>query len=982
MRRGGQAPKSAAAGPRTLRPWPHQRDAIRAIRGVLARASRTKLVMACGSGKTLVEFAAAADYDKVLVLEPSLALIAQSLSTARDLGTVENRAVLCVCSDGSVVGSDDWRVSPEDLGIPVTTDLIETRRGLEASKRLLVFCTYQSAPLLMEALPTGFRFDFVVYDEAHRTAGARERLFSKALSDEGLPARKRLFATATPRHMSPSARGGLDANLVYSMDDEAVYGELAYQLTLPDAIERGVCSDYEVLVSCVSGREAKDAIRKGHELLLPQPEAPVDEVAMQLAIARACSDTGARRVISFHRTIEDAQDFAEDRAGVFEDAGITAFHINGGMPAATRAELLAAFVNCETPALLTNARCLTEGVDVPSIDMVSFCFRKQSQVDIVQAVGRALRAHPGKKTGYILLPVFLDAIESDTQDIELDEVVSRSDFSVTWDVLHNVLESDASLVSRMQIARREIGYKGDTPARRVPKLRVLAAETLLKRLENDITIRAVRRLAPRWDEVYGALTRYYERHGTINDIPKSHVENGFRLQGWLNSQRHLRSNGRLSQERIDLLSKLGLFWRANDERFGLFIDDLKAFHEEHGHFHVPCDAKHAKLRQAIKHWRCRARSGQLSAERMAVLDAVGLPMSAEDEVFGRYLIVLRGHIAEHGSARAPRGTALNQYLAKLRKFYRDGVLPARWKAALDEIGYDVAQAVKPGRIPVSVGRLDADQTRWDERVIELKAYLKGGGTWSHIADGHSSVPSTVAGFVLRQRILRTKGLLSAERVAELESLGIRWTRDQHRWDRKLEELRVYREARGHQRVSAGEKSAHGLAQWIHFQRVNRERGRLTDDQIAALDRIGFAWSKDDERWEYFARLLAEQPSQRPEALVRYLNELKRHFIAGNLPEARRQRLVQLGVGWAAGDPRRAEMLRRLEILARKVGTKSLSANLALDLELKRWVGEQRRRLASGSSDYMQLTALEARVLSPAGSTAAKGSEAGRRRVGS
>jgi hypothetical protein len=173
-------------------------------------------------------------------------------------------------------------------------------------------------------------------------------------------------------------------------------------------------------------------------------------------------------------------------------------------------------------------------------------------------------------------------------------------------------------------------------------------------------------------------------------------------------------------------------------------------------------------------------------------------------------------------------------------------------------------------------------------------------------------------------------------------------------------LRAYREKTGHQRLSPGD-AKRGLAKWINVQRAAKQEGVLAADRVALLDQVRFAWTRDDERWEYFAlklRKSVEEGGERSEAVARYLSELKRHFMAGRLPEDRRQTLSQLGVGWAAGDSKRAMMVKRLELLARKVGARSLRANLSLDPELKRWVAEQRKLMAAGGLDHVTLSALE------------------------
>jgi superfamily II DNA or RNA helicase len=948
-----------------MTPRPHQLEALSAIARVLEKTPRATVVMACGSGKTLVEHLSASKFARVLILEPSLALIAQSLEAARMLGTTDGRTVVCVCSDKSVAGSDEWRVSEDDLGVPVTTDLVETRRALEGANQLLAFCTYQSVPLLADALPSGFKFDVVVYDEAHRTAGARDRLFSKALDEHALPAKKRLFATATPRHTAPSSRPGeVDPSLVYSMDDPAIYGEVAYQLTLPEAIDRGVCADYEVLVSVCTGREARDAVRKGHELLLPQPEAPVDEVAVQLSIARACEETGARRVISFHRTIEEAREFAEDRTGILEGAGLTAFHINGDMTAAVRREIIEAFVHCEGAALLSNARCLTEGVDVPSVDMICFAFRKQSQFEIVQAVGRALRVYPGKKKGYILLPVFIDADVATEAGDSLGEIVARSDFAVTWDVLHNILEADASLAERMRIARTQLGYGNVSAVRRIPRLRVLAADTLLERLESSIAIRAVRRLTPRWDESYGAAKRYSEQHGGLRSVPKDAMENGIRIASWLHHQRVMRKAGKLSQERIDRLNSIGMMWRVFDEAFAQFVDDIGAFRSTHGHFNVPNEGPHLPLRRALNAWRTRANTGQLSLERMRQLTELGVPMSAREEVFQKYVLEVKRHVEQHGGAPIPRGGPLKNYIIRLRQDAKAGKVPPEWIAALSDVGFDLSQRWKPGSANVALDIDDVQSDRWEHRLTELKAYVDAGGSLELLLQTTGGDLAELARWTRRQRRLHRRGRLPTDRFGKLDALGLSWTKEQEQWQKRFEQLRAYREQHRHQRL-ATKDGTHGLMKWIDLQRVARESGRLYEDRVALLNQIGFAWSREDERWEYFLMLLkevADSGTERPDSLTRYLSELKRHFLAGNLSETRRETLSELGVAWAAGDARRAQMLKRLELLARKVGANSLRANLALDPELKRWVTDQRRQLKAGAVDPGTLSMLEARAL--------------------
>lgn len=201
----------------------HQEQAIRRIVSVLDAHDRTQYIAACGSGKTLVGLhgAKALNPREVVVFLPSLALVRQTLIEWTEERLFEGHAILCVCSDSGVTaGLDATVVTEDDLGMPVTTDALSIRRFLSKNRRQpkLVFCTYQSAKLLAEGLPRKFKFDFGVFDEAHKTAGAEGKKFALALKDAHIPIHKRLFLTATPRHCRIRKANEDEPVPVYSMD--------------------------------------------------------------------------------------------------------------------------------------------------------------------------------------------------------------------------------------------------------------------------------------------------------------------------------------------------------------------------------------------------------------------------------------------------------------------------------------------------------------------------------------------------------------------------------------------------------------------------------------------------------------------------------------------------------------------------------------------------------------------------------------------
>jgi superfamily II DNA or RNA helicase len=422
-----------SARPEPRLPRAHQQDALTAAkRHYLGEdASRGRLIMPCGTGKSLTAFfiAEALDAREILVAVPSLALIKQSLSdwTREYLARGEIPEWLCVCSDESVgaLESDSFVAETYDLGIPAYTAPEKIRAFLSkpAMGRRITFTTYQSSGRLAEAArEAGVTFDLTILDEAHRTVGPSSKSFATLLRDDAVSVKRRLFMTATERVLS----GKNDD--VLSMDDEGTYGERFFQLSFKEAIAQGIISDYRILTITVSDERVQEIIRENRLLdLSPDDleEAEAQAVAAGIALKRVFQEHGITHAISFHRSIRAADHFRkqQDRLNGLTEIGpgTTNLHISSKKTAGQRAELLRGFTRHDR-ALMTNARCLTEGVDIPAIDCVLFADPKQSIVDIVQAAGRALRRSEGKQYGYILLPLIVPS------EMDLDEFTETTAF--------------------------------------------------------------------------------------------------------------------------------------------------------------------------------------------------------------------------------------------------------------------------------------------------------------------------------------------------------------------------------------------------------------------------------------------------------------------------------------------------------------------------------------------------------------------------
>ncbi len=348
---------------------------------------------------------------------PSLSLLRQTLQEwSSHNGWGADYSYICVCSDRTVNrGSDEIQIAPSEVDFRVDTDPAIVEQFLKSpSQRVrVVFSTYQSSLVISQAMANIKPFDLAIFDEAHKTTGPTATTFATALSDDKINIRKRLFFTATPRHYDLNERDE-DGDLKFvSMDDEAVYGPRAHTLMFSKAAKAGIICGYQVIVSLINKRQVNDFALRNGLTLVDGDKVGVKWVANELAVQQAVQKTNASRVISFHSRVKMAQEFASKNFphGIKRYLnGFSIFHVNGEQRSSDREDLLHAFRDA-TKGLITNARCLTEGIDVPAVDMVAFIDPRQSKIDIVQATGRAMRKSEktNKMLGYVVVPFFIDS---------------------------------------------------------------------------------------------------------------------------------------------------------------------------------------------------------------------------------------------------------------------------------------------------------------------------------------------------------------------------------------------------------------------------------------------------------------------------------------------------------------------------------------------------------------------------------------------
>ena len=460
-------------------PRRYQRDAIDDVVRGFEASDRGRLIMACGTGKTftslkLVERMVAPG-GSVLFLVPSIALLQQTLNEWTANADVRLRS-FAVCSDASV-GRDTKRLEEDiaavDVGFPATTDaaVLAQRAALPGGEDAItvVFCTYQSIDVVTRAQGMGLgEFDLVISDEAHRTTGVTEAgkdgsTFTAVHDPARLQAAKRLYMTATPRLYLEKAqtKAEQDGVTVYSMDKEDTYGPEFHRLGFGKAVEMGHLTDYKVLVLAVDEQAVLDrfgAVISGSGEVNLEDAARIVGCWNGLAKRTVNGEkldiqdrSPMHRAVAFSRSIADSKKLAaqietvgrELVASSDDDAPalrMEADHVDGThsmLERSKRLDWLKQPAGEDVVRILSNARCLSEGVDVPTLDAVLFLNPRNSPVDVVQSVGRVMRTAPGKEYGYIILPIAVKADEDPETALN-----DNKRYRVVWDVLQALRAHD------------------------------------------------------------------------------------------------------------------------------------------------------------------------------------------------------------------------------------------------------------------------------------------------------------------------------------------------------------------------------------------------------------------------------------------------------------------------------------------------------------------------------------------------------------
>ena len=880
---------------KSLTPDPYQVEALTNIARHLEVNDRGTVVMACGTGKTLVALWAVeqSKAKSILVLVPSLTLLQQTLeewSVHNSWG--KDFSYLCVCSDPSVnLKNDEIEIDPSDVPFRIDTDPEIVRRYLaqDNDKTRIVFSTYQSSQVVSQATKGVFEFDMAVLDEAHKTTGSAEGRFALALKDENIQIKKRLFLTATPKHYDITKRDKDGEFKFVSMDDEAVYGKRAHTLTFGDAAAKGIICPYKVVITLIDKQQVDDFALKNGITIVEGDSVKAKWVASQIAVSSAIKHTNATKIITFHSRVKTAQEFASEEVYGIKKfiENFEVFHVHGKQKSNERKDTISKFKKSNR-SIITNAKCLTEGVDVPAVDMVAFVDPRHSKIDIAQAVGRAMRKPRGgdKTVGYIVVPIFA----KDTSEHSLEKAIKSEDFDDVALVLNALLEQDEELVEIIRELKEAKGKGEVFDAQKLKdKIELIGPSIRINELANSIYIEAVNRLGKSWDELFGLLIKFINREGHCL-VPQRYVENGIRLGQWVSVQRQNKNT--LSKERQFRLNEIGFVWDQLSNQWEEGYRHLINFNELHGHCLVPKNylEKGYKLGQWIGVQ--RATYDILSQERKFRLNELGFIWDTLEYQWQEGFTYLVKFKELNGHCLVPQKYLQNNfklgYWVSTQRQNKDAQTDER-KLLLDELGFIWDQLT----------------FQWEEGFSYLLKFKKREGhcnvLYNYLESGYK-----LGGWVTHQR--SNEKNLTEQRKNLLNEIGFIWKSFDQKWEEGFNYLVKFYEREGHCKVpNKYLENDFKLGFWVSNQRARTTQIALSEERKIRLSKLGFVWDRLNDQWEDGFSNLVKFKEREGHCRVLY-NHLEDNYKLGGwvidqrkniktLSDERKIRLDELGFIW-------------------------------------------------------------------------------------
>ena len=846
-------------------PWDYQQDAINDVVNGFTVSNRGQMTMACGTGKTLISLWIKEEMNsrRTLVAVPSLALMRQTIREYRANQTLDFR-VLPVCSDESVRHGHDVMSSVSELGLPTTTNPEMIAEKLRGDEPIVVFSTYHSLPAVAQAFALGDvpGFDLAIADEAHHTAGPIRKAAATILDDAKIPARCRLFMTATAKTFTARVvKAGEEADYqVASMDDTAKYGEQFHNLTFGKAIERRLLTDFQVAVMTIDKATDPDYLsaylsayrawveKRGYVALTDAEESRMaNDLAVQVALIKAMRSTqdgglGLRRNLLTANTKARAQHLTggvnEVNTWMPEDQRFPGYVwstcVDGTMPTREREERIRDLLKLDAhaPGVVGNARCLGEGIDVPAFDSITMVDPKRSVIDIIQAVGRILRLSAGKKIATVLLPVVVNS------DEDVESAFNKSAFAAIRNTLLAMRSIDPErLGDQIDTIRRDQGKRpgGEAgPVKPLPNLFLIIPATVPTGFARAIGVKIVELTSARWEEWFGMLEEYVKENGNAR-VPVrgdgSNV-NGYPLGKWVDRQRVQYKKRKLSADRILRLEELSDSWS-----WDLYTDDweegfrrVRDYAEREGNALVPqgYTVDDYNLGNWVNNQRNFYKKDKLDPDRIRRLKEVpGWSWDPHAVAWEKNFRQLKDYV-EHNDC-VPASGPLGRWVIRQRISY-----------AKDRLRLDPDRISRLNEVPGWTWNARTD--KWEEGFGRLWDYVKINGD-ALVKEGHMVDGYNLGDWAMTQRMNYAKGTLDRDRISRLTEVpSWVWNASDAKWAEMFNRLRRHIEDHGDARISRTCEDGK-LRSWVAVQRQRYRKGVLDPGRIRRLQKLdGWDWN--------------------------------------------------------------------------------------------------------------------------------------------
>lgn len=821
-------------------PKPHQQKAINECVQWFTEGEETRgqLILPCGAGKTFTSLwiKEKLESNKSLVLVPSLALLRQ-IKNEWSKQRKTKYQYLCVCSEKDIDkdNTDSIVTHTYEIGGNVTTEPNEILSFLQNDiDEKVIFSTYQSLPSIAEAIEnTEITFDFVFCDEAHKTAGISKGVFGLIHDNSKIPAKRRLYATATPRIVKESIKKKLEDDLKYThdMNDPKTFGEEFYRMSFKDAIDKNILVDYKIVAIGVNDLKLANYLQERRYV---DNNISIDEVANNYALDYVMNKYIANHALTFHSRVKLAKEFALRHSKLFNKT--TSFSVDGTQATSIRNQILNEFKNSEK-AIISNARCLTEGVDVPTIDLVYFSDPKNSKVDIIQAVGRALRKKKGKKLGYIVVPIY------HSNNDEVENSISQGSFKNLLQVIRSLCDQDERLQDEINSIAFGKGKKGSKKIdiissfdEEIDSLQLIGFED---KLQESLFDQIIYKTSNNWDVWFLELKNYLELN---NDYPSK--KDNKDLYAWVSQQRNKRKKGQLKFDEIKKLNSINFAWNIVDYKWNKAFDTFRKYSTTN--VFPPC--KGIDEDDLVKWYKYQQNC--IKDDKIISQEQKNKFLKIDDQFQGpasrkRWIPLYEALVNYRKSnpTKWPTRSSvnpteeeikLNSFCQSIRARYRKNKLSNYWFDKMSSIGFN----------------FEGHLANWYAKLEEYYAIID-----SKKSVSVNDIGQTAYAWISLQIKKDDDGELSQKQSEDFKKIRSYFKP----WEQQFESVKIWIVENGELPLRKTQK---GLHSWLLSQRSVFKNGNLTKEQIKKLESIDFELvpkgnERRSDRWlEMYENLVA------------------------------------------------------------------------------------------------------------------------------